>query len=119
MKTGLMFLLALTMGQAMAQEVALAGGSTVERKGFGLEDVHVFPNPATTQFRVSFNTQGTQAFRISIFDLIGQEVQSSTYMRASGSYFRDFDTSDWHPGVYLMRISCNDHTKTLRVVVRR
>ena len=119
MKTGLLLLLALTMGQAQAEVGALNGGKAAEHKGFGLEDVHVFPNPATTHFSVSFNTQGTQAFRISIFDLTGQEVQASTYEEASGSYFREIDTSSWHPGIYLMRVTNNNETKTLRVVVRK
>lgn len=84
----------------------------------GLDDINVYPNPAHGRFTVSFQCHDNSAFRIALYNLVGNEVFSNTYYRESGIYSRHFDTNQYEPGVYLLRISCNGETTTQKVIIK-
>jgi hypothetical protein len=83
-----------------------------------LNDIKIFPNPAQGRFTLSFDLKGSGAFRISMYSLVGNEVFSDTYFRDAGIYSKHFDSAQYEPGIYLMRISCEDETITQKVIIR-
>ena len=58
---------------------------------------NIFPNPATTELRISGKTMATE---IRIFDLTGKLVSS----RAAGSNNFSIDITDLQPGQYIMHL---------------
>lgn len=83
------------------------------------------PNPATRQTRISFSL-GTQAkTRVSIFNILGQEVRRlSDGLRPAGEYsmawdLRDNRGSQVPNGIYILRLNAGSEAATRKVIVLR
>ena len=84
----------------------------------GVENINVYPNPATESFVVVFDNQINQAVTIEMIDQMGRVIQSNT-IEQSGVQVSEFNTMNVSNGMYSIRISSNGNALTKRMVVNK
>jgi len=84
----------------------------------GIENINVYPNPATESFVVAFDNQNNQAVTIDMIDQMGRVIQSNT-IEQSGVQVSEFNTMNVSNGLYSIRISSNGNALTKRLVVNK
>ncbi|MGZ5244368.1 MAG: T9SS type A sorting domain-containing protein, partial [Bacteroidia bacterium] len=80
--------------------------------------VNVYPNPTTGKFTVEANLPATEQVRISVTNLLGQEVAVISNGALNTNTF-SVDLSDQKAGVYMLNIVTDKHTVTKRIVVTK
>ena len=107
-----------TTGEIMnAKSISIADGSSAGLAEELVANLAIFPNPATDIVNVVFDGKGG-AYSVSISNLAGVTVSSTSLENATGSQLVKLPVSDLASGVYLVTISSNGISKTARVVVR-
>ena len=76
---------------------------------FTLDKFQIFPNPASSQFTLSFSANN---FEVKIFSVLGTEIYSTP---ASGDII--IDLSDYPKGVYMVRVIDNDRNYSRKVLM--
>ncbi|MGZ5283418.1 MAG: T9SS type A sorting domain-containing protein, partial [Bacteroidia bacterium] len=76
------------------------------------------PNPTTGKFTVEANLPATEQVRISVTNLLGQEVAVISNGALNTNTF-SVDLSDQKAGVYMLNIVTDKHTVTKRIVVTK
>ena len=84
----------------------------------GVENINVYPNPATESFVVAFDNQNNQVVTIEMIDQMGRVIQSNT-IEQSGVQVSEFNTMNISNGMYSIRISSNGNALTKRLVVNK
>ncbi len=69
-----------------------------------LENVMVYPNPASSAFNILIDETGTSKYTVNIFDFAGQTIFSNTYSNPSIS----INTEGFTNGMYLLNIKTDD-----------
>ena len=72
-----------------------------------LKNLSVYPNPTTEYINVSFNAFYTD-FQIEVFDLIGNKLHITNQSI--------INLKDYVRGVYILKITCNDSVKEVKVI---
>lgn len=96
---------------------------TVEQCGVGYDEViggnlEIYPNPTTGQFTLDVKLQETQQVKITVMNVLGEEIQTVH----NGMMKEDFFTvnlSDRASGIYLVEIQAGDRSVIKRVNVNR
>lgn len=73
----------------------------------------VFPNPASSQFYFANNYNNTH---VEVYDVIGKIIKKENIKSDVGTFM--FDCSGWERGVYFLRASSDNQSKTFRLVIR-
>ncbi|MFM2135044.1 MAG: hypothetical protein RL021_444 [Bacteroidota bacterium] len=92
--------------------------STVGTPDVSTEDVHVYPNPATSQFAISGLNASMGAMTVIVRDLQGREI-FRTLSNVTGSDRLLIDTSGWAEGNYLLQLSGEGYSCHRTVTVSR
>ncbi|MFY7987780.1 MAG: fibronectin type III domain-containing protein [Flavobacterium sp.] len=91
----------------------VSGGSfttqSLTAETFLINNLKLYPNPVKDVLKLSFNKE---IKTVSIYNLIGQEVQTKIINSNDGSV----DTSNLAPGTYLVKIISDDLVKTAKIV---
>lgn len=87
------------------EDVALSADS------FALNDVRVYPNPATSHIAISFNVSINTA-SISVFDTLGKEIFSELEIGSDDV----IDVSSWSTGIYFLKIRVGEAITIRRFV---
>ncbi len=81
------------------------------------EDFHVFPNPATNEFTVTFDVKQDSELKLSIHDLNGRLIKMLEETRIPGSYRKTFNLSEISSGNYFIKASVNNQTISQKITV--
>jgi len=84
----------------------------------GVENINVYPNPATESFVVVFDNQNNQAVTVEMIDQMGRVIQTNT-IEQSGVQVAEFNTMNVRNGLYSIRISSNGNALTKRLIVNK
>ncbi|MBQ4355188.1 MAG: C10 family peptidase [Bacteroidales bacterium] len=84
----------------------------------GIEDLRIFPNPATDQISVNFESTKNETFRCQIIDMTGKVIESRTYQHAGGMFEDTFNISNLAKGMYFIRIE-SEEGATMEKFVRQ
>ncbi|MDG1346088.1 MAG: Omp28-related outer membrane protein, partial [Crocinitomicaceae bacterium] len=107
-----------TTGEIMnAKSISIADGSSAGLAEELVANLAIFPNPASDIVNVVFDGKGG-AYTVSISNIAGVTVSSTSLENAAGSQLVKLPVSDLASGVYIVTISSNGISKTARVVVR-
>ncbi|MEJ6491092.1 MAG: Omp28-related outer membrane protein [Flavobacteriales bacterium] len=107
-----------TTGEIMnAKSISIADGSSAGLAEELVANLAIFPNPTSDIVNVVFDGKGG-AYTVSISNIAGVTVSSTSLENAAGSQVVKLPVSDLASGVYLVTISTNGISKTARVVVR-
>lgn len=86
----------------------------VPQNGLNRIGIKVFPNPANDVFTVRTNQKSIPDARIEVWSVSGQLIEQ----RAMGNdRLHSFSTSNYRPGVYIIRFISGQNTEVTRVVV--
>ena len=85
-----------------------------------VEDIRVFPNPASDMAHVMFSLKETSKVQFSVFDMSGREVfnHAAEQMNAGGNQI-NISTTDFSSGVYNVVITTDNGTVTERLSVTK
>jgi len=80
-------------------------------------EFNVYPNPTNGVFTVELNNIKADDYRISVTNVLGQEVYTST-KEISTLISEKIDISDLNKGVYILEISNSESTITEKIIVK-
>jgi len=83
-----------------------------------INDLSVYPNPASDRLNIKFNTSTADDFNITIYNVTGQEVYKEKLNNFIGSYNNEININDFAQGVYLMQVKSSKGAVTQKVVVQ-
>lgn len=79
-----------------------------------------YPNPVRNTASFDLTARDGQSVDIAIYNVAGQRLYSETRdLGAKSPEFLSIDTSRWSSGMYFLRVSGTEFTKTRRLVVTR
>ena len=79
----------------------------------GLEDLSVYPNPATDKVNIEFSLQESGNVNVRLMDMAGKTIRQENYGGEQGANRLNFSLTDVAKGLYLLEIS-NDNGKSVR-----
>lgn len=85
--------------------------------GFGLAGSYIFPNPASGKVYLNFEQQNKTDLKISILNMVGQEVKSLTSSTSAGSNTIGIDISGLATGIYLVNMTSEGSIHTHKLIV--
>lgn len=96
----------------------------VDGSGVGLNELSslnglsIYPNPASHELNVAFNTKVAQQVKVQLQDLSGKIAQQHQIQAAQGSNLVVLETSNLSAGVYFMTIESNGFKDVKQFVVK-
>ena len=89
------------------------GGTTEIDENSGLNDLSIYPNPATNVVNVEFSTENPENITFNIVDLTGKLIYTEQVNHQGGNLKHQFAVSNLSKGFYFLRIETNTG-KTIR-----
>ncbi len=81
-------------------------------------EINVFPNPASSILKISFNEQAQTIVKLKIYNLLGECVSTETFKEFSGATITK-DISSFTNGLYLLILTLDEKEFTRRVVIQK
>jgi Zn-dependent metalloprotease len=78
----------------------------------------IFPNPATDDLFVDFSSKKPQEYTLTLLDVIGKTIYSSSNMAVSGTNHNKISLYNVKPGVYFINLVSSSLNRTEKVVVK-
>lgn len=92
---------------------------TVRRGVDAVELLQTAPNPIRTQLTVRFAVPQSQNVSLRLYDTLGRQVRTLVQGRMDGRSVRQFAVHELSAGVYFLRLTAGDETRTRRITVVR
>ena len=83
----------------------------------GISDMAIFPNPATSQAMLGFNTTATAKIDITVVDVLGHSVYTYSQQFEAGSQRIVIPTANFAAGIYNVRVQTENGVATQRLTV--
>lgn len=91
-------------------------GSTSGVQSFSLQQN--FPNPFNTSTDILFTIPASSKVSLKVYNILGQEVETLLDQEfIQGNYRYRWDASNFSSGVYLLRLSANGSSKTIKTLL--
>jgi hypothetical protein len=84
-----------------------------------LQDVSIFPNPASNNINVTYTVGIPSESKISIKNIVGQVVLEKTYPARGNQFDENIPLNNFSNGVYFMNIESNGATTTKEFTVNK
>jgi len=98
-------------------ESVLPGGSAISNVDAGINNMEVYPNPATDMLNVAFDMNQASALHLTITDITGKVVYNHDSKLTSGQNTLQVATTGFSNGVYLLTAHTDNGNATLKFVV--
>jgi len=92
---------------------------TVERRVDAVELLGTYPNPARGEATVRYALPGRQEVSIQLYDMLGRRVRTVVQSEQSGRQERRLDLSGLSSGVYFLRLTTDEQTRTRKLTIVR
>jgi len=83
-----------------------------------INNLTVYPNPASDKLNIKFNTTITDDLSITIHNITGQTVFKESLNNYIGSYHNELNVNDFAQGIYLIKIQSSKGTFTQKLVIQ-
>ncbi|MBN8679007.1 MAG: PKD domain-containing protein [Chitinophagales bacterium] len=103
-------------GRETAQLGLSGAGSVAVKEKVVFEGVKLFPNPASTDLTLAFNTPVAMEYELRITDLNGRTLLNSKQSAQSGLNTARANVAGLVPGLYMAEIRTGEAVKTIRFV---
>ncbi len=80
----------------------------------GINNLKIYPNPASDVLNVSFNTDGEESIQLRILDLNGKIIKSGMSLDGSGFFEDQLNLDSISKGIYLLEIATSKSIKHFR-----
>ena len=104
---------ALTVAGLTPTEMACA--ANVEENLASLNNVSLYPNPATTSANISVNLEETSEVTVNVYNMVGAVVLSETFNGSNGANMFTLNTNSLDNGQYIVNISLGENVATTQV----
>lgn len=81
-------------------------------------NLSIYPNPASTYTDVKFNLNEPSSVKISVFNLLGEEVYNEASQLLSGYVNRTLQLGSLSKGVYLLKLASDKGSITKKLVIK-
>lgn len=81
-----------------------------------LTDLSIFPNPSKGEYNLNFGSDIPQDIQIDVLDLNGKKVRNFEFKASTGQNELKFDLSNLSKGIYLLKLSTESGSHTLRAI---
>ena len=82
-----------------------------------LNSFNVYPNPASTEFNVSLNTEPAEELIITVTNVTGQQIFNKTISNANGEINVPVNISGNASGVYLVKVVSEGNAVSKNIIV--
>ncbi len=93
---------------------AALNANSIEETDVLATDINLFPNPVNELLSLTFTTEKQQAINIEIFDFTGKKVFTSNLKSGTGINKTAINTAELANGSYIIKISDDKQSKTVR-----
>jgi hypothetical protein len=83
------------------------------------ESVEIFPNPASHELQINFNSKTEGQYSLDIFNMMGQLVKQINVEKTPGNNSILINVSDLSQGTYLLKMGEGDNRINKRLVITR
>ncbi len=91
--------------------VIVPATTTGIEKNLTQNSVHLFPNPAGSDFSLSFNTKTDEAYTVAIYSLGGKLIKDFGLTNpTTGTFNQSFNVSELSAGIYLVKLSSKNES---------
>jgi len=88
------------------------------QEGISVENLEVYPNPASDQIHVSFDVEDNEELVIHLINLTGQRVYTEHYNSFSGVYQKDISVGNLPAGVYFLEINTSKGLTSKKILIK-
>jgi len=85
--------------------------------GVSINDLSVFPNPSIGVFYIGFNLEIEQNIKITISNLLGEELYYEEIEDCIGEFNKRIDLDSYNSAVYLINIESDSSISTKRLII--
>jgi hypothetical protein len=78
----------------------------------------VFPNPANSNFSISFNTTSNEQYQLQLLDLSGRVVKELGSGNMNGTFTRSFSAEGLEKGIYFIKLNSNNTSEVSKLVIQ-
>ena len=93
----------------------MACAANVEENLASLNNVSLYPNPATTSANISVNLEETSEVTVNVYNMVGAVVLSETFNGSNGANMFKLNTNSLDNGQYIVNISLGENVATTQV----
>ncbi len=91
--------------------VIVPATTTGIEKNLTQNSVHLFPNPADSDFSLSFNTKTEEVYTVAIYSLGGKLIKDFGLTNpTTGTFNQSFNISELSAGIYLVKLSSKNES---------
>lgn len=91
--------------------VIVPATTTGIEKNLTQNSVHLFPNPADSDFSLSFNTKTEEVYTVAIYSLGGKIIKDFGLTNpTTGTFNQSFNISELSAGIYLVKLSSKNES---------
>lgn len=91
--------------------VIVPATTTGIEKNLTQNSVHLFPNPAGSDFSLSFNTKTEEVYTVAIYSLGGKLIKDFGLTNpTTGTFNQSFNISELSAGIYLVKLSSKNES---------
>lgn len=94
-----------------------SGEVSINKQVGNITNLSIYPNPSTDQITVDFTTSSDETIRLSIYDLLGKEIYSTTPIEVIGNYTEKIDVNNFAKGIYMLRVATTTGSATKKVII--
>jgi hypothetical protein len=77
-----------------------------------------YPNPFNPKTTIKYSIPVKGLVTLKIYDILGREVKTLVNeIKEAGTYFAEFDASNYASGVYIYKLTAGDYEKTVKMVL--
>ena len=106
--------------QGISDSISLALQATNINFGISEIKIELFPNPSSDFLNISYNLTTTSAFKIELFNMIGQRaIEPINILNSSSNGTYKLNVSELSIGTYFMKYSSDDISKVIKFNIVR
>jgi len=85
--------------------------------GVSINDLSVFPNPSNGVFNILFDSDIKQKIKITIFNLLGEELYYEEIEDCIGEFNKRIDSDSYNCGIYFINIETENSILTSKLII--
>ncbi|MES2566426.1 MAG: DUF4465 domain-containing protein [Bacteroidota bacterium] len=78
--------------------------------------ISLFPNPATQNIFLSYESNSSQILTITVFDISGKEIQYNRSQTSAGKFQKELNLQEFEAGVYFIEIADGTTSKKIKFI---
>lgn len=82
----------------------------------GFEQLALYPNPTTNNFKIQWNSNSNELVQIRIVDITGKVVYFNSHAINVGMNTIEMDAQDWSNGYYTIELNVNDRIGRMKLL---